>query len=1586
MFYRRFIVSISAFFLFAILSIEPASSAVAHVENQPMLNPGISGIGTFESTNPLLASTGQSSPVSNGPQQEAICPITPPDALMITCQQDSYYLIYGGRSTFGGCYWFYIGPNSTLFNVIWCGASETCFTWQEGSVPGWIFTTSHFGSGGGGDKYSMYLGPVTAQPYGRYNYDCSHWGLCGPIKVCGDSVTVAEVTPGKVQFLTDSFSVNEADGQAQITVTRTGGWYGSVTVDYQSAGGTATPGEDYEAVSGTLTFAQGAREGYFYVDLYDDEITEGGETVILTLDNPTNGAELGLPDTAVLTIADIPDLKVDAFTPKPTETYYSGGRYILPVDVSVSNIGGGDPVTDILVNFKGYGLDTNRIIPQLAPGESAVLRVEWNITSLLTAYKGKADAALTAIVDPNDVITEVRDDNNAYTGSAEVDARPAITKVEPDYFLGWFMQNVSVDNEIAVTVDWNGDVVGQGTPVADKVIYDLNGSQTTVAANGGTTVSHAYDMGIDLWLQKNYLNISAFSSQGFESDKSTHIIGQTKVPNWLVIPGHQTSFEVERLSKPGPDLVLYNRTYKFPLSYLSGGVQAPQDKTGPLSGKFGPKIPTWDLSFTSMSNGTGFITGIAGMWNELKDMQFRGKGVGSATYTYGGGLKGVVQVDKEDQLRLKDMWLVLRGTGRMASPQWRLPAAPIVALHVAGGLDLSAHIKFIEKTETEEIKFSPDFLLRLEPFVEAVALAGERGLAFAEAALGAKPRGDFQFFSEPFLKELLFRIYLRLSAGVLWFEQTQQWTWRWYLVGGGQAQNQVLMLEPADGVAGWQPADRDYLTPSYATFTGDQPASSEGINAIITGAYPYADPAAAYLGGGEVLSLWVHDNGGEAHQSLDLRASHWNGTTWGTVANVTNDTIIDFQPALAPTTGGALAVWTRFKSQVASPAPTEPSEVYDEMEIAYASYNASAKTWSAPLTLTNNTLMDFLPNAAGRNGSVMVLWLQDGDNDFPAFIDDDTAFSEDIYYALWDGATWAISPTLAINDATTGEQPQFAYNGTSAVLVWSGDTDGDPNTVADRDIYYATWNGTTWTGATRFTNDSLADLSPRVTYDSTGTAHLLWVKGMPSGDDFASQLYYAALNGSWSAPTQIFEVPDLSGLVLTNAWENGQDDLAAIWRGASDQPSDLYHTVYDFDDASWSQPSLLTDDREAEWSYDAVWDAANDQVFLVLVQREVGSEVVNVDFPTLAPETGPAITAPLTETIAITIPVFGDSNLGWLTHAPAPDLAITAADIVLNPANPLPGASAIISATIQNLGDLAANPVKVAFYDGDPDSGGSLIDSVTLPGSLTGRMTATLTVSWNVPGTATSHNIYVVVDPNDDVSTESDEGNNKAFVTTVQQDLVVDWAYTLWSTHTLTITAQVRNTGGSPTSGNFEVALRADDPFTGTVLAEQTVNTVLAYDGAETVVFTIHNPTSVISGAHLGFVFADSGEDLTEADEDNNFSFTSLAVLADLSLTPADIQGDGVLSLVVHNLGLVDAADVRVELRQDTPDGTLLDSGTIPSVSADDSTTLTGLSVPGGHTLYVIIDPDGDIPEMDESNNAAVIFIDRKLYLPVVLR
>jgi hypothetical protein len=109
--------------------------------------------------------------------------------------------------------------------------------------------------------------------------------------------------PVEISLLSDAFSVSEAAGSANITVTLSAPSWQTVSVNYQTADGTALAGRDYEATSGVISFVPGQITQTFQVSIIDDAVDELDETILLSLNNPSN-ADLKSPITSTLTILD----------------------------------------------------------------------------------------------------------------------------------------------------------------------------------------------------------------------------------------------------------------------------------------------------------------------------------------------------------------------------------------------------------------------------------------------------------------------------------------------------------------------------------------------------------------------------------------------------------------------------------------------------------------------------------------------------------------------------------------------------------------------------------------------------------------------------------------------------------------------------------------------------------------------------------------------------------------------------------------------------------------------------------------------------------------------------------------------------------------------------------------------------------------------------------------------------------------------------------------------------------------------------------------------------------------------------------
>jgi YD repeat-containing protein len=117
------------------------------------------------------------------------------------------------------------------------------------------------------------------------------------------TVTITEPPPGVLNITPVTTTVNEGTATVGFSVTRTGGSYGNISVNYATANGTATAGSDYTATSGTLSWTNGDTAAKSAsVAVINNTVGEPNETFTVTLSGVV-GATISTP-TSTITIED----------------------------------------------------------------------------------------------------------------------------------------------------------------------------------------------------------------------------------------------------------------------------------------------------------------------------------------------------------------------------------------------------------------------------------------------------------------------------------------------------------------------------------------------------------------------------------------------------------------------------------------------------------------------------------------------------------------------------------------------------------------------------------------------------------------------------------------------------------------------------------------------------------------------------------------------------------------------------------------------------------------------------------------------------------------------------------------------------------------------------------------------------------------------------------------------------------------------------------------------------------------------------------------------------------------------------------
>ena len=151
------------------------------------------------------------------------------------------------------------------------------------------------------------------------------------------SAANASLASGNVQFSVGSIQVIEDIGALTVTVLRTGGTLGTLSVDYATENGTAIAGQDYTSASGTLTFNAGETSKTFQIPIAEDATTEPDENFRVELRNASTLESLGAPNILLVTLQDkstVPSLAI--FSVAGTEGNTGSTELVFTINLSAA--------------------------------------------------------------------------------------------------------------------------------------------------------------------------------------------------------------------------------------------------------------------------------------------------------------------------------------------------------------------------------------------------------------------------------------------------------------------------------------------------------------------------------------------------------------------------------------------------------------------------------------------------------------------------------------------------------------------------------------------------------------------------------------------------------------------------------------------------------------------------------------------------------------------------------------------------------------------------------------------------------------------------------------------------------------------------------------------------------------------------------------------------------------------------------------------------------------------------------------------------------------------------------------------------
>jgi hypothetical protein len=373
----------------------------------------------------------------------------------------------------------------------------------------------------------------------------------------------------------------------------------------------------------------------------------------------------------------------------------------------------------------------------------------------------------------------------------------------------------------------------------------------------------------------------------------------------------------------------------------------------------------------------------------------------------------------------------------------------------------------------------------VNPYAEVMLGVGAADVAAVEGYLGGGANLGLQWPEEPLVSDL--EIYLVGGVRITLLIFKYEWPlleYSWDLYDGKRVL--VATGEPKIGLI-----PRDYLyrdKHGYAVFVANESWRDKSRDAVTEeipielNVFGQSTPHLV-ASGNDLILAWVYDDPIRTptnRTEIVFSAYDSVGETWSMPAPIADDGTADFHPQMAMLPGGdALVAWENVSEVLIEPGELgdpcidqclgdpDPEqcqveckleEMKSKTEIAIAEYDALSGTWFAQMLLSSNGILDRSPRlSVGTNGTAMLTWISNaanheiGSNGVP----------NDINYAIYDGVSWT-SPTIATNGVPSIIKSTMAYSGSEAILLFIGDTDADPQTPDDRELFGVQFDGVVW--------------------------------------------------------------------------------------------------------------------------------------------------------------------------------------------------------------------------------------------------------------------------------------------------------------------------------------------------------------------------------------------------------------------------------------------------------------------------------------------------------------------------------------------
>ncbi len=283
---------------------------------------------------------------------------------------------------------------------------------------------------------------------------------------------------------------------------------------------------------------------------------------------------------------------------------------------------------------------------------------------------------------------------------------------------------------------------------------------------------------------------------------------------------------------------------------------------------------------------------------------------------------------------------------------------------------------------------------------------------------------------------------------------------------------------------------------------------------------------------------WLHcvweekvDGSIGAHGINDIYYTRYNGSTWSTPINVSNDSFASWDPDVAVDTLNRIhIVWGN----------------YETGKIMWTMFEGD--TWTTPVSISDAVPYGCVaPELAVNplNNYVHCVWHDMG-----------SATTEcEIWHTYFDGDTWSI-PENVTNDPSRSIWPDVAVDSLGKIhLVWE---DGYSSQHNGAHIYYTRYENGSWLPFVDISPNCIGTVNPRIAIDRNNNPRVVWEE---RGGSAGYEVYYTYFDGiEWVNPVLVDTNISIKPVLTVD--KDNRSHIAWGYANETYDTSDVFYTAY----------------------------------------------------------------------------------------------------------------------------------------------------------------------------------------------------------------------------------------------------------------------------------------------------------------------------------------------------------------------------------------------------------------------------------------